>query len=103
MAEKKINPEEYASDHRVAYLVDEWKRLTQAEKDAEELVEADPSMRELADKELKDIGEAKERMMAQIETIVGSPNEREWPNELILEVRAGVGGDAATLFAEDIG
>src|SRR3989344_2226390 len=97
-----IHPEEYADDTRVSYLVAEWKRLSQAERDSTELVEADPSMKELADKELKEIGEQKERLMAQIEAIVGSPNEREWPNELILEVRAGVGGEEESLFAENL-
>jgi len=73
MANEKINPEEFANDHRVAYLVSEWKRLSQAERDATELAEVDPGMRELADKELKDIGAEKDRLMAQIESIVGAP------------------------------
>src|SRR6185295_13425214 len=34
--------------------------------------------------------------------IVGDPNEREWPNEIVLEVRAGVGGEEASLFAEEL-
>ena len=102
MANDKINPEDYASDHRVAYLVVEWKRLSQAERDAAELAEVDPSMRELVDKEQKDIEKEKERLLEQMEAIIGSPNEREWPNELILEVRAGVGGEEASLFAEDL-
>ena len=102
MANDKINPEDYASDHRVAYLVQEWKRLSQAERDAAELAEVDPSMRELVDKEQKDIEKEKERLLEQMEAIIGSPNEREWPNELILEVRAGVGGEEASLFAEDL-
>src|SRR3989344_6187146 len=98
----QINPDDYANDHRVAYLVSEWKRLTQAERDATELIEVDPSMRELADKELADIEEQKQTIMKQIESVVGSPNEREWPNELILEVRSGVGGEEASLFAEEL-
>ena len=102
MVNDKINPEDYANDHRVAYLVQEWKRLSQAERDAAELAEVDPSMRELVDKEQKDIEKEKERLLEQMETIIGSPNEREWPNELILEVRAGVGGEEASLFAEDL-
>jgi len=102
MVNDKINPEDYANDHRVAYLVQEWKRLSQAERDAAELAEVDPSMRELVDKEQKDIEKEKERLLEQMETIIGSPNEREWPNELILEVRAGVGGDEASLFAQDL-
>ena len=44
--DKKINPLDYADDHRVAYLVQEWQRLTQAEKDAQELIEVDPAMKE---------------------------------------------------------
>ena len=97
-----INPEDYAGDHRVAFLVSEWKRLSQAEKDAEELVQVDPSMKELAEKELDDVSAQKDTLLAQIEKIVGNPNEREWPNEIVLEVRAGVGGDEASLFAEDL-
>jgi len=98
----KLNPLEYADDHRVSYLVQEWKRLTQSERDAEHLMEVDPGMKALAEKELSEIAEQKELLMAQIEKIVGVDNEREWPNEIVLEVRAGVGGDEASLFAEEL-
>ncbi|MBM3272099.1 PCRF domain-containing protein [Candidatus Kaiserbacteria bacterium] len=99
---KQINPEDYADDHRVTYLVQEWKRLSQAEADAADLVEVDPSMKELADKELAEIEEQKNALMEQIAGIVGSDDEREWPNEIVLEVRAGVGGDESALFAEEL-
>src|SRR3989344_1980250 len=77
MADKKLNPDEYANDHRVAYLVAEWKRLTQAERDSTELIEVDPSMHELATKELQDIAEQKEKLMGQMESIIGRQGERE--------------------------
>ncbi len=103
MADKfHINPKDYADDHRVSYLVSEWERLSQAEKDSQELVEVDPSMKDLAQKELEDIAQQKDTLMAQLEKIIGNPNEREWPNEVILEVRAGVGGEEASLFAEEL-
>ena len=102
MIESKINPEDYANDHRVSYLVAEWNRLSRAEKDAEELIEVDPAMKELAEKELSDIESQKDVLMKQIESIVGGDNEREWPNEVVVEVRAGVGGDEAALFAEEL-
>ncbi|OGG57562.1 peptide chain release factor 1 [Candidatus Kaiserbacteria bacterium RIFCSPHIGHO2_01_FULL_55_17] len=103
MAEvKHLNPEEYADDHRVSYLVQEWRRLTQTERDAQELTEVDPSMKVLADKELEEIAEQKNALLAQMEAIVGKEEEREWPNEIVLEVRAGVGGEEATLFAEEL-
>ncbi|MBI4080092.1 PCRF domain-containing protein [Candidatus Kaiserbacteria bacterium] len=102
MKEAKINPLEYADDSRVSYLVVEWKRLSQAERDAEELVDVDPSMKELADKELAEIEVQKDALVDQIAAIVGTEEEREWPNEIVLEVRAGVGGEEASLFAEEL-
>lgn len=102
MADLKINPEDYADDHRVSFLVTEWKRLLQAEKDAQELLEVDPAMKELAEKEVQEIDGQKDALMKQMIQIVGDPNEREWPNEIVLEVRAGVGGDEAALFAEEL-
>ncbi len=101
-AQEHINPEEYANDHRVGFLVVEWKRLSQAEQDATELIEADPSMKDLAEKELEDIAAQKDGLIQQIEKIVGNPQNREWPNEIVLEVRAGVGGEEASLFAEEL-
>jgi peptide chain release factor 1 len=103
MAEQRpINPNEYADDPRVSFLVAEWNRLSQAEKDSEELVEVDPSMKELAEKEVEEIAQQKDALMKQMAAIIGDPNEREWPNEIVLEVRAGVGGEEASLFAEEL-
>jgi len=103
MTDQNINPEEYANDHRVSYLVTEWKRLTQAERDAQDLTELDPAMAELAEKELGEIAEQKENLMKEIARIVGTGDtEEEMPNEIVVEVRAGVGGDEASLFAEEL-
>ncbi len=103
MAEqKRINPTEYADDPRVSFLVTEWNRLTQAERDASELIEVDPAMKDLAEKELEEIAQQKDSLLDQMEKIVGKEDEREWPNEIVLEVRAGVGGEEASLFAEEL-
>ena len=102
MTKQSLNPEEYANDHRVSYLVEEWKRLSQAERDATELAEVDSSMKELAEKELKDVTIQKEALLKQMEVILGTEEEREFPNEIVLEIRAGVGGEEASLFAEEL-
>ncbi len=102
MTDNKLNPLDYADDHRVSYLVVQWQQLTQAEKDATELMEVDPAMKELAEKELREIEEQKNTLLGQLEQIVGGEHEREWPNEVVLEVRAGVGGEEASLFAEEL-
>jgi peptide chain release factor 1 len=91
-----------AGDPRVAFLVTEWNRLTAAEKDAAELIEVDPAMTALAEKELQDIHAQKDALTTQMESIIGKPQAREWPDEVVLEVRAGVGGDEASLFAEEL-
>lgn len=93
---------DYAGDHRVGFLIAEWQKLLQSEKDAAELMEVDPAMKELAEKELEDIETQKDQLMGRIIEIVGDPNEREWPDEIVLEVRAGVGGEEASLFAEEL-
>ncbi len=98
----RINPLDFADDSRVSFLVAKWQRLLRSEQDARDLVEVDPSMQELANKELEEIEDRKEELLAQMEQIVGAPGEREWPNEVILEVRAGVGGEEASLFAEEL-
>lgn len=102
MTDHLINPSDYADDPRVAFFVAEWQRLSKAEKDAEELSEVDPTMSALVETELADIAGQKDTLMAQIESIVGKDDEREWPNEIVLEVRAGVGGEEAALFAEEL-
>jgi peptide chain release factor 1 len=102
MTDREINPSDYADDPRVAFFVMEWQRLSQAEKDAVELAEVDPNMVALVEAELADIAQQKEALLGQIESIVGKDDEREWPNEIVLEVRAGVGGEEAALFAEEL-
>ncbi len=100
---KQFDPSEYASDHRVAYLIDEWKRLTQAVLDAHGLAESDANMKEMAVTELAEIAEQKNALILQIELITkGDESEREMPNEMVLEIRAGAGGDEAALFAEEL-
>jgi len=100
---KAFDPAQYATDNRVAYLIPEWERLSHTEKDAQELLEADPTMKELVEKELEQITDQKRALVGQIELITkGDADEKEMPNELVLEVRAGAGGDEAALFAEEL-
>lgn len=98
-----LNPTDYVDDPRVGYLVRQWQDLSKAEQDAAELVEADPSMRELAEQEVAQIAAQKEQLIGEIERIVRVDEaEAAFPNELVLEVRAGAGGDEAALFAEEL-
>jgi len=64
---------------------------------------SDESLRDLAEGELKSIQEEKERIEKQIEDILDKDKEtEEFSNEIVLEVRAGTGGDEASLFAWEL-
>lgn len=97
-----IDPKDYAEDPRVSYMVVEWERLSKSERDAADLAEADPAMTELAEKEINEISEQKDELLKQISQIVKVDETEEFPNELILEIRAGAGGEEAALFAEEL-
>lgn len=98
-----LNPHDHREDHRISYLLPEWERLTQAEQDARDLSEVDADLKELAEQEILSITEQKNALVTQIEAILKSDEEdREFPSELVLELRAGAGGDEAALFAEQL-
>lgn len=91
--------DDYASNHKTAFLATEYKRLLEQETENRALA-TDPEMAALAADELKLIEVQKTAIQEQIEKIVKSDEEeRQFPNELVLEVRAGAGGDEAALFA----
>ena len=96
------NLEAYKKNHKTNFLAIQIEGLLKKETELKVLL-ADPTMKELAEEELKSIGEQKQTLVEQIEQIVTSEEEEErFPNEVILEVRAGAGGDEAALFAREL-
>lgn len=99
----EFNIQEYLNDQKTAYLAQEYIRLEREEEDAERLGLEDPEMAELAKDDLLRIKAHKQAIREQIETIMKSgEEEQKFPNELVLEVRAGAGGEEAALFAEQL-
>ena len=95
-----IDVETLKKDHKTSYFALEYERLLNEEKKVNEMVAADESLRDLADEELQNIRFQKEAIERQIEEIQKSDKEEEeFPNEVVLEARAGAGGDEASLFA----
>ncbi len=68
--------------------------------EAEELVK-DPDMRELAQEELKDLEARRDALLAQIKVLL-VPRDPNDEKNVMLEIRAGTGGDEAALFASDL-
>ncbi|MDP2650143.1 MAG: PCRF domain-containing protein, partial [bacterium] len=104
MAEEKDPIDEYKSDPRVGFLVDEYRSLENEEHEAKKLGAEDLEMAKLAEDDLKRITQRKDEILAQAAQIVkaGEDEEQKFPNEAVLEVRAGAGGEEAALFAEEL-
>ncbi|EFK95107.1 Peptide chain release factor 1 [sediment metagenome] len=98
----EFNIEEFLNNPRTKFQALEYQRLENSEKEAQELL-VDEEMKEMAEEDLKDLTQQKEEVVRQILDIVEkTKEEEEFPNELILEVRAGAGGDEASLFAYEL-
>lgn len=101
---KAMNLQKYKENKKTQYLAAEYERLSREEQSIKELAERDESMKSLADDELKNLNIQKEALMQQMDEILaaGKKDEEESPRKLILEVRAGAGGEEAAIFAEDL-
>ncbi|NDB58000.1 PCRF domain-containing protein [bacterium] len=98
-----MNLEEYKKNHKTAYLAEIYEKLLKDEADIISMVEKDPSMKEIAQADLDIIAEQKKNTENQIKVIVDSEKEEiEYPTEIILEIRAGAGGDEANIFAHEL-
>jgi peptide chain release factor 1 len=95
--------QEWKDNPRTSFLAQSYEKLLADEKETLALA-ADPSMKEMADHELASIQEQKAGLEAQIKEIVAAEKAEEEapPNEIVLEVRAGAGGDEAALFAAEL-
>src|SRR3989344_1635692 len=91
---------ELQKDHRTSYLAEMLERLLREEAEVREMLASDETLHEIAAKELKYIQEQKQGIEKQIKDILDKDREEdEFPSEIVLEVRAGAGGDEASLFA----
>jgi peptide chain release factor 1 len=80
----------------------EYKGVEQDIKGAEELVNgADAEMRDLAREELKTLEVQREAVLQELKILL-IPKDPNDEKNVILEIRAGTGGDEAALFAADV-
>lgn len=89
----------YKENQKTQFLAGEFERLQKEEAELFELA-SDDDMKALAEDEKKQIESQKSAILAQMDEILEQEKkEEEFPNEIILEVRAGAGGDEASIFA----
>lgn len=95
--------EEAKKNNRTSFLAESYERLLREEEDIKKMIETNPEMAELAREELKNIEIQKQSFEEQIiEIIKAEEAEEEFPNEVVLEIRSGAGGDEASLFAGEL-
>ena len=93
----------YKENPKTSYLADTYERLDKEEQDLLSMAADEPSMEELTQDELSSIRTQKEEIKKQMDEIIASEQKQEaFPNELILEVRSGAGGDEAGIFAREL-
>lgn len=91
----------YKDNPKTAYFAAELERLLAEEAEVKELDAGE--LGDLAKDDLARIEEQKTAIIAEMEKILEKEKqEEEFPNEAIMEIRAGVGGEEAALFAEEL-
>ena len=92
---EEIDLTKYKESPKTQFFVSEFERLKKQKKDLDEISD-DEVMRELAEDERVQIEDQQKGILAQMDEILKEEAlEEEFPNEIILEVRAGAGGDEA--------
>ena len=98
-----MNIEEYKSNNKTRYLAHEYERLLREEVSVRTMMESDPLMAELGNEEIRALRVQIDALGKQMDDIIaGDKEEEEKPKEVILEVRAGAGGEEAAIFAENL-
>jgi len=87
----------------IVQVIREYKKIVLDIKEAEEILksDADPDMQELAEAELDELKEKKPDFESKIKLMLIPKDPRDLKN-IILEIRAGTGGDEAGLFGADL-
>lgn len=92
----------YKNSPKTVYLAEAFERLLKEEEEIKALA-TEAEMKALSDEELETLASQKAELLKQMDEILEEEEKQEeFPNEIILEVRAGAGGDEAALFAKEL-
>jgi len=95
--------QEFKENHKTQFLASQFESELLKLTEAQELADSDPEMAELAKEEIERLTEQLQGQFAEMDKIIESNKEEEAkPYGVMLEVRAGAGGDEASLFAAEL-
>ncbi len=94
---------EFKQNFATAYLAEEYERLEDEARDARATAESDPELKSIAEEDERRIRARQADILAEIERIVAKEKEEAAkPSSVVMEFRAGAGGDEAAIFARDL-
>ena len=95
--------DKFKNNPKTSFLSGMFEKLEHDEAELNATVAKDPSYKDLAEEELVSLAGQKKDLLKQMEDILAADVEvEEMPKEIVLEVRAGAGGDEAALFAFEL-
>ncbi len=93
----------FKNNPKTSYLAERYEALMKEEAGLLDMAKKDAGLQTMADEELTAIKNEAAELLAQMEKITAAEKtEEEFPNEAVLEVRAGAGGEEAAFFAEEL-
>lgn len=94
---------EFKTNHKTAYLAEEYERLDAERDEAITAAGADTDLLAMAKEDEARISERQQQILTEIEQILAKDKEEAAvPKAVVLEFRAGAGGDEAALFASEL-
>ncbi len=104
MPNNKKKIEDFRQNPKTAYLAAAFDELSKRLSESEELAKSDPTVAELAREEAAQLRREQDDLMARMGEILApkTGGGADGPKALVLEIRAGAGGDEASLFAVEL-
>ncbi len=96
---------EFKKNFSTAYLAEEYERLLKEAAEAKEAAAGDPELAHMAEEDEARIRARQKDILAEIEQILAKDKEQEDsapPVSVVMELRAGAGGDEASIFAHEL-
>lgn len=93
----------FRENHKTQFIASQFDALMKQKEESAEMAVVDPEMAELAKEDIANVDPQLEAFYVQMGEIIEANKEEEVkPYGVVLEVRAGAGGDEAALFAEEL-
>lgn len=94
---------EFKTNHKTAYLAEEYERLEAERAESAAAAGDDADLLDMVKEDEARATERQKQILGEIEQILAKDKEEEsLPKAVVLEFRAGAGGDEATLFAQEL-